>query len=104
MDADTMRDEAIIESTDWDRIAAHKPAGARAYSMSRAELSKPCERVGCVCPWSAFPAGTKVTVPARNRGGIVREYPEDWTAFPGWVPVEYIGGLSLTRIADLNRT
>ena len=52
MDADTMRDEAIIEATDWDRIEFHKPEGARAYSMSRGEQAGPCTREGCTCRWT----------------------------------------------------
>lgn len=98
-DVDAAHDLWVEERTDWDRISAHKPSGATGYSMSTAELRRPCERLGCTCRWSKAPEGTEVI--ARGLTGIVRAYPDGWQPFPGWVPVEYRNGLSLTRITDI---
>lgn len=52
-DPDEARDRWIEDNTDWERIMAHKPEGAVGYSMTAAELRKPCERPGCTCRWTA---------------------------------------------------
>lgn len=98
---DNAYDRWVEENTDWDRINWHKPTGATGYAMSAAELRKPCERLGCTCRWSKAPEGTKVI--ARGLTGTVCAYPANWKPFPGWVPVEYHTGLSLTHITDIER-
>jgi len=99
-DPDYYRDLMIDATTDWDRIEAHKPLGAKGYAMSSAELRGPCERLGCTCRWSKAPEGMQVTV--RGRAGVVCAYPADWQPFPGWVPVQFHrGGMTLTRISDI---
>lgn len=100
-DPDYGHDIMVEERTDWDRIDWHKPEGAKGYAMAAAELRKPCERLGCTCPWSRAPEGTQVI--ARGLPGTVRAYPTSWQPFPGWVPVEYRTGLSLTRISDIEK-
>ena len=97
MDEDDRYDAYIEASTDWDRIRFHSTG--KSGSMSAAELRKPCERLGCTCRWSHAPAGAAVM--ARNLPGTVTAYPADWQPFPGWVPVQYLTGLSLTRISDI---
>ncbi len=89
-------DAYVDATTEWDRLAWHKVS-----IMTAAELRKTCERPGCTCPWSSAPEGTQVTF--NGHPGIVRPYPESWQRFPGWVPVEYRTGLSLTRISDMQR-